>query len=93
MLLIWTALSIAVGMFASSRGRSGFGWFLISILFSPLVGFVFVLLAGDKKKEAEASSLVVCPFCAESIKSEAVVCKHCGKDVPKQEPKKQEYYC
>ena len=24
-----------------------------------------------------------CPFCAEIIKRAAVVCKHCGKDVPK----------
>ena len=23
-----------------------------------------------------------CPFCAETIKARAVVCKHCGKDVP-----------
>ena len=24
-----------------------------------------------------------CPFCAESIKNRATVCKHCGKDVPR----------
>ncbi|GAB6125043.1 hypothetical protein [Humidesulfovibrio idahonensis] len=24
----------------------------------------------------------VCPFCAEDIKSEAIVCKHCGRDIP-----------
>lgn len=26
-----------------------------------------------------------CPFCAESIKSEAMLCKHCGKEVPSEE--------
>lgn len=26
-----------------------------------------------------------CPFCAEEIKAQAIVCKHCGRDVPKAE--------
>lgn len=26
----------------------------------------------------------VCPFCAEDVKDAAIVCKHCGRDVPKQ---------
>jgi|WetSurMetagenome_2_1015567.scaffolds.fasta_scaffold129393_2 hypothetical protein len=37
---------------------------------------------GDQRK---------CPFCAELIKKEAIVCKHCHKDVPKyEEPKPPE---
>jgi predicted amidophosphoribosyltransferase len=24
-----------------------------------------------------------CPFCAEAIKAEAIICKHCGKEVNK----------
>lgn len=28
------------------------------------------------------SNVRACPFCAEEIKTEAIVCKHCGRDVP-----------
>jgi hypothetical protein len=31
---------------------------------------------------ASAARERVCPFCAEDIKAAAVVCKHCGRDLP-----------
>ncbi|MCB4365425.1 hypothetical protein KIH07_16905 [Hydrogenophaga taeniospiralis] len=83
--LIWFLLAIAVGVLASKRGRSGFGWFVIALLLSPLIGFVFVLIAKDLSTSAGAvnaaptgSTHVRCPACAEWVLPEASVCKHCG---------------
>lgn len=36
---------------------------------------------GSNAKYSTSSNLVECPFCAELVKSEARVCKHCGKDI------------
>ena len=44
--ILWFALSIAVGMFASNyRQRSGLGWFVLSLLISPVLGFVFAAVS------------------------------------------------
>ena len=45
-LLIWLPLCIAVAILASRYNRSGFGWFLFSVVLSPLLGFAFVLACG-----------------------------------------------
>lgn len=37
---------------------------------------------------ADTEDLKACPFCAETIKAAAIVCKHCGRDLP--QPKTQE---
>lgn len=46
----WLFLSIAVGVYASNhRGRSGFGWFLLALLISPVIAFILVLVMKDKR--------------------------------------------
>jgi hypothetical protein len=42
--LVWIVLSIVAGVMASNRGRSGFGWFLISCLLSPLIGLLLLAI-------------------------------------------------
>jgi hypothetical protein len=87
-LLIWVLFGVASAIVASNKGRNGFGWFLMGILFGPF-GLIIALVVSDKNKEtaAHAASLAAadskkCPFCAESIKREAVVCRYCGRDMP-----------
>jgi hypothetical protein len=80
---MWFMLAIAVGFLAGNRGRSGFWWFVLAMLISPLLGFIFVLIAADLSKQATSTtpgsnSHVRCPACAEWVLPEASVCKHCG---------------
>ena len=55
--IFWIALACVVGGYASKRGRSGGFWMLFSLMFSPLLGFLFVAaspdLAEEQRREAE----------------------------------------
>ena len=83
----WLALSIIPAVIASNKGRSGFGFFFLSILLSPIIGIIAALVAKPNVKAVETAQINTgeakkCPFCAEMIKTEAKVCRFCGKDVP-----------
>lgn len=86
--LVWFAFAFLVGVFASSRGRSGFGWFLLASIFSPLLAFIVCAvmenLRDTQAKQAAIERLpsekthVRCAQCAEFVLPQAKVCKHCG---------------
>jgi hypothetical protein len=71
--IFWIFLSILAGVFASSKKRSGVGWFFLSLIISPLITFIILLVAGSPQ-----NTLKKCPKCAEEIKVEAKVCRFCG---------------
>ncbi|WP_051623346.1 hypothetical protein [Bordetella hinzii] len=80
-IFFWLLFAVIVGMMASSRGRSGFGWFILACLISPLVAGVFVLLVTNKAAERERphpSTHIKCPDCKELILKDARVCRFCG---------------
>ena len=49
-LLFWLIFAGAVGFIASQRGRSGFGWFLLSVVISPLIAVLVLALIPSRSR-------------------------------------------
>lgn len=82
--------AIVFGFFSSyiagEKNRGKVGWFFLGFFFSLLA--LLTLIAIPKGDQPSIESLALpsdsrkCPFCAESVKIEAKICKHCQKDLP-----------
>lgn len=56
-ILVWLLLAAGVGLLANSRGRSGFGFFLLSAVLSPLLGLIVVLVMSNKVEDEKREQL------------------------------------
>lgn len=86
--LILFVVSIVAGvgmvMFVSQvigqRTMAGFGAFLV-----PLAALVWALMTKSSAElaveEGHYGDFRKCPFCAESVRKEAIKCKHCGSSI------------
>lgn len=85
--LFWFLGAIAVGIWASSKGRSFIGWALFSLCLSPLLGAIFVAVSAKQgsaalQRDASGNTIspnthVHCPDCRELVRKDARKCKHC----------------
>lgn len=87
--LFWLILDFVLASAAQKKGRSFGGFLIIGLLLSPIIGFIILLAMGENKQEVEKQNISAgitkkCPFCANEIKKEAVVCQFCGKEIPKE---------
>lgn len=91
--IVWLLFGIVCGVIAETRGLGPVKWFVIGLLIGPF-GIVLVLVLPPNEKKLEEAALeggkfARCPYCAELIRHDAIVCKHCGREVRKavaQEP-------
>jgi ribosomal protein L37AE/L43A len=78
---LWILLAMVVGAVAAGRGRSGLGWFLLAVIFTPIIIGIVLLVSEDLKREAAVAAQVAdsktCPQCAETVKRAARTCRFC----------------
>lgn len=79
-IIIWIGLGIVGAMIASGKGNSGCGGFALGVLLGP-IGLLIAFFSSDdeKEKRRKLGDTKKCPYCAEYVKQDAIVCKHCGR--------------
>ena len=68
----WIVFTILVGVLASTKDRSFLGWAFLAAIISPILAGIILLIVGSARR---------CPYCRGGIPSDAIVCKHCGRDL------------
>lgn len=52
-IIIWLILCFFIGIGAKDRGKSFVGYFFLSLLLSPIVGFIALMVSGPGSNEKE----------------------------------------
>lgn len=85
-IVLWILGLYVVASIAESKGFSVWGYFFFALILSPLIAGIFALVIPPNKQGQEArqikeGKMKKCPHCAELVKIEAAICKHCGREL------------
>jgi Uncharacterised protein family UPF0547 len=83
LIVFWLMCGGLAAMIASAKGGSAGLGFLVGALFGPF-GIIAAFFMGGEEQKADkdvaAGTHKKCPRCAEIVKADALVCKHCGHE-------------
>jgi len=90
LIFIWIIIPYLIAKAARERGRSFFGFFILCILFTPLVGGLILALMGKNTEQISKDNLKygitkICPYCANEINFNAKICMFCKKELLEKE--------
>ena len=89
-IIVWIVLSVIVGIIAEVNGRMGFGYFMLSLILSPIIIGILVFGIGKSPEKLKAlhapaggeqasnETHTRCPDCKEIVRKDARKCRHCG---------------
>jgi hypothetical protein len=55
--LLWIFFCLVAGKIAANKGRSGFGFFLLSFFLSPFIGIICAALASPDQRSIDRQAL------------------------------------
>ncbi len=77
---LWILLAGLVGDFADRKGHSRYLWFGLSLICSPLIGFVVVALL-PSAADLTPVGYTWCRYCLRTVRVRTEICPYCHEDL------------
>ena len=77
-------LGLIPAVIANGKGRNFILWWMYGWALFP-IAFLHSLLMSESKPASVVAAERKCPMCAEAVKLEAKICKHCRHELPEVE--------
>lgn len=86
--VVWVVLAFGVGKLAQKQGRNFAGWFILSLILSPILVTLLLLLLGKSTAAAieqaarQQTIKIRCTECGATVDEGSRFCPSCGSEMP-----------